>query len=177
MFRACLPHFLNPPFQGVAPFRGFVQERVSLAKRAIEKNGADALADWGTMYLFYGCRSSKEDYLYKDEWPEYQAVLGDKFKMFVAISREGPRKPDGSKIYVQDLLAREKEGIADALLNGKGYVYVCGDAKNMSKSVEAQLGRILGEGKAGAEGNLEAEGLKELNFLKEKSRYLTDVWS
>ena len=129
------------------------------------------------MYLFYGCRSSTEDYLYRDEWPEYQAVLGDKFKMFVAISREGPRKPDGSKIYVQDLLAREKEGIADALLNGKGYVYVCGDAKNMSKAVEGQLVRILGEGKAGAEGNADAEGLKELNFLKEKSRYLTDVWS
>jgi NADPH-ferrihemoprotein reductase len=129
------------------------------------------------MYLFYGCRSSQEDYLYREEWPEYQAVLGDKFKMFVAISREGPRKPDGSKIYVQDLLAREKEGIADALLNGKGYVYVCGDAKNMSKAVEAQLVRILGEGKAGAEGNAEADGLKELNFLKEKSRYLTDVWS
>jgi len=129
------------------------------------------------MYLFYGCRSSTEDYLYRDEWPEHQAVLGDKFKMFVAISREGPRKPDGSKIYVQDLLAREKEGIADALLNGKGYVYVCGDAKNMSKAVEGQLVRILGEGKAGAEGNADAEGLKELNFLKEKSRYLTDVWS
>jgi len=119
----------------------------------------------------------KEDYLYKEEWPEHQAVLGDKFKMFVAVSREGPRKPDGSKIYVQDLLAREKEGIADALLNGKGYVYVCGDAKNMSKAVEAQLIRILGESKIGAEGNVEAEGLKELNYLKEKSRYLTDVWS
>jgi len=131
------------------------------------------------MYLFYGCRSSKEDFLYKEEWPEYQAVLGNKFKMFVAVSREGPRKPDGSKIYVQDLLAKESEGIADALLNGRGYVYVCGDAKNMSKAVEGQLVHILGEGKvkAGAEGNAEAEGLKELNTLKEKSRYLTDVWS
>ena len=129
------------------------------------------------MYLFYGCRSSTEDFLYREEWPEYQAVLGDKFKMFVAVSREGPRKPDGSKIYVQDLLARESEGIADALLKGKGYVYVCGDAKNMSKAVETQLVHILGEAKAGTEGNPEAEGLKELNTLKEKSRYLTDVWS
>ena len=175
-----MSHFYSLPFsklslsQGIAPFRGFVQERVSLAKRAIEKSGEDALAEWGAMYLFYGCRSSKEDFLYKEEWPEYQAVLGDKFKMFVAVSREGPRKPDGSKVYVQDLLARESKGIADALINGKGYVYVCGDAKNMSKAVEAQLVHILG---AGAGGNAEAVGLKELNTLKEKSRYLTDVWS
>ncbi len=47
----------------------------------------------------------------------------------------------------------------------------------MSKAVEAQLVHILGGAKAGTEGNTEAEGLKELNTLKEKSRYLTDVWS
>lgn len=126
------------------------------------------------MTLFYGCRGANEDYLYKDEWPTYTQTLGEKFRMFVAISREGPRKPDGSKIYVQDLLWEDREAVVDTLINKKGYFYICGDAKNMSKGVEQVLMRILGEAVGGTAA---VEGAKELNALKEKSRYLTDVWS
>ena len=60
--------------QGVAPFRGFVQERVALARRSLDKNGPNALEDWGSIKLFYGCRREDEDYLYKDEWPKYTAM-------------------------------------------------------------------------------------------------------
>ena len=49
------------------------------------------------MYLFYGCRRSDEDYLYKDEWPKYAAELKGKFNMLVAFSRENT-KPDGSEL-------------------------------------------------------------------------------
>ena len=91
-----------------------------------------------------------------------------------AFSREPPYKPDGGKIYVQDLIWEDKEQIADAILNGKGYVYVCGDAKSMSKAVEETLCRILGEAKGGS---AEVEGVAELKLLKERSRFLTDVWS
>jgi len=158
----------------VAPFRGFVQERVALARRSIERNGPDALADWGTITLFYGCRKSTEDFLYKDEWPQYKDELKDKFIMHNAFSREPPYKPDGSKIYVQDLIWQEKDAVADAILNGKGYVYICGDAKNMSKAVEDVLCKILGEGKGGS---AEVEGAAEIKLLKERSRLLLDVWS
>lgn len=82
--------------QGVAPFRGFVQERVALARRAIEKSGPDALTEWAPMHLFYGCRRENEDYLYADEWPNYESELGGKLKMNVAFSRE-MKKPDGSE--------------------------------------------------------------------------------
>jgi len=75
-----------------------VQERVALARRAIEKSGPNALADWAPMHLFYGCRKSTEDYLYADEWPAYQSELGDKLHMHVAFSRE-MKKPDGSESY------------------------------------------------------------------------------
>ncbi|KAG8904602.1 NADPH-cytochrome P450 reductase [Tulasnella sp. 403] len=161
------------PGTGVAPFRGFVQERVALARKAIEKNGPDALKDWGQMSLFYGCRGENEDYLYKDEWPSYQADLKGKFSLHVAFSRSGPRKPDGSKIYVQDLMWNDREHIADAVLNQKAYIYICGDAKNMSKQVEEMLAKILAEAKgAGIE-----EGTKEVKTLKERSRLMLDVWS
>ncbi|KAL1736884.1 hypothetical protein EV714DRAFT_242318 [Schizophyllum commune] len=162
------------PGTGVAPFRGFVQERIALARRSIEKNGPDALADWGSITLYYGCRRSDEDFLYKDEWPQYEAELKGKFQMRCAFSREPPYKPDGGKIYVQDLIWEDKDRIADAVLNGKGYVYICGDAKNMAKSVEDTLARILGEAKGGS---AEVEGAAELKLLKERSRLLLDVWS
>ena len=159
--------------QGVAPFRGFIQERVSLARRSIEKNGPDALSDWGQIWLFYGCRRSDEDFLYKDEWPQYAEELKDKFTMRSSFSRE-KFNPDGSKIYVQDLIWNEREKLADAILNGKGYVYICGDAKNMSKAVEETLARILGQAKGGS---AEVEGVAEVKLLKERSRLLMDVWS
>lgn len=162
------------PFQGVAPFRGFVQERVALARRSIEKNGPDALADWGRISLFYGCRRSDEDFFYKEEWPQYIEELQGKFTMHCAFSRQPPYKPDGSKIYVQDLLWEDRQNVADAIINGKGYIYICGDAKSMSKAVEETLARILGEAKGGS---ADVEGVAEVKLLKERSRLMLDVWS
>ncbi|KAG5648378.1 hypothetical protein DXG03_004952 [Asterophora parasitica] len=167
------PVIMIGPGTGVAPFRGFIQERVALARRSIEKNGPDALADWGRISLFYGCRRSNEDYLYSDEWPKYAEELKGKFSMHCAFSREN-YKPDGSKIYVQDLIWDDRAHIADAILNGKGYVYICGEAKNMSKQVEDVLARILGEAKGGSAA---VEGAAELKLLKERSRLMLDVWS
>jgi NADPH-ferrihemoprotein reductase len=168
------PVIMIGPGTGVAPFRGFVQERVALARRTIEKNGPDGLADWGRITLFYGCRKSNEDFLYHDEWPQYIEELKGKFVMHNAFSREPPYKPDGGKIYVQDLLWNDRENVADAIINGKGYVYVCGDAKSMSKAVEDTLARILGEAKGGSG---EVEGAAEVKLLKERSRLMLDVWS
>ncbi|KIY45569.1 hypothetical protein FISHEDRAFT_49135 [Fistulina hepatica ATCC 64428] len=168
------PVIMVGPGTGVAPFRGFVQERVALARRSLEKNGPDALKDWGTITLFYGCRRSTEDFLYKDEWQTYIEELKGKFVMHKAFSREPPFKPDGSKIYVQDLMWEQREAIGDAIIDGKGYVYICGDAKGMSKAVENVLERILGEKRGGT---AEVEGAAEMKLLKERSRLLLDVWS
>ena len=125
------------------------------------------------MYLYYGCRSETDDYLYRDEWPGYQAELKEKLNMRVAFSRSGPRKPDGSKIYVQDLLWEDRAAISDAILNQKAYIYICGDGKSMSKSVEDALARILAEGKSVSV----EDGAKEVKTLKERSRLMMDVWS
>jgi len=168
------PVIMIGPGTGVAPFRGFVQERVALARRTIEKNGAEGLVDWGKISLFYGCRKSTEDFLYADEWPKYTEELGGKFVMHCAFSREPPYKPNGGKIYVQDLVWNDREHIADAIINGKGYIYICGDAKSMAKSVEDTLAKILGEAKGGS---AEVEGAAEMKLLKERSRLMLDVWS
>ena len=104
--------------QGVAPFRGFVQERVALAEKAIAKDGPDALKDWGTIALFYGCRRSSWDYLYKEEWEEYKKVLGDKFQLFVAFSRE----QNTPKTYVQQMIQQQDQLIKESVVDKKGYV-------------------------------------------------------
>jgi len=167
------PILMIGPGTGVAPFRGFIQERVSVARKAIEKNGPEALDNWGQMSLFYGCRGEHEDFLYGEEWPEYVKELNGKFVMHNAFSRSGPRKADGSKIYVQDLIWEDRENIARMIGEQKGYVYICGDAKSMAKAVEEVLARILGE----AQGKTIAEGQAELKQMKERSRLLLDVWS
>lgn len=145
-----------------------------MARRTIDKHGPEGLADWGPIRLYFGCRRSDQDFLYKDEWDGYGKELHGKFIMRCAFSREPPYKPDGSKIYVQDLIWEDQEQIADAILKGKGYVYVCGDAKGMAKGVEEILCKILGEAKGGS---AEVEGAAELKLLKERNRLLLDVWS
>lgn len=53
------PIIMIGPGTGVAPFRGFVQERAELAHKG-EKVGPTV--------LFYGCRRRDEDWLYREEW-------------------------------------------------------------------------------------------------------------
>ncbi|OCF59039.1 NADPH-ferrihemoprotein reductase [Kwoniella mangroviensis CBS 10435] len=168
-----VPIIMIGPGTGVAPFRGFVQERIALARKAIEKNGPDALKDWAPMYLFYGCRKPNEDFLYKDEWPEYEKELKGVFRMKVAFSRE-MTKPDGSKVYVQDLIHDLRSELAPLIVDKRAYIYICGDAKSMSKAVEERLTQMLGEAKGGS---AQVEGVKELKMLKERNRLMTDVWS
>lgn len=53
------PIIMVGPGSGVAPFRGFVQERAAQAK---------AGENVGKTILFFGCRKSSEDFLYREEW-------------------------------------------------------------------------------------------------------------
>lgn len=65
--------------------------------------------------------------------------MGDKFEMHTAFSREGPEK-----VYVQHLLKQQGKIIND-LLEQKAYFYVCGDAANMAREVNAVLVQIIAE--------------------------------
>ena len=71
------------------------------------------------MYLYFGCRHEKEDYIYREELEQYLAD-GTLSKIYTAFSRDGPKK-----VYVQHLLKQNQDEVWSVLDNG-GHVYVCG---------------------------------------------------
>lgn len=153
------PVILIGPGTGIAPMRAFVRERVA------RKKAADVTV--GKTLVFYGCRREEEDYLYREEWPEYARTLGDDFEFEVAFSRQDPAK----KVYVQQkLLARS--GDINKLIEDGAFIYVCGDASKMARDVQATLGKILVKERS----ITEERGADLIRSLKVQNRYQEDVW-
>ncbi|KAL0256365.1 hypothetical protein SLS55_008759 [Diplodia seriata] len=152
------PIIMVGPGTGAAPFRGFVQERAAQAR---------AGENVGKTVLFFGCRRRDEDFLYKEEWEQYQKDLGDKFEMHTAFSREGP-----NKVYVQHKIEENAE-IVDQLLQQKAYFYVCGDAANMARAVNDLLGQIISKQR----GLPESKGEEIVKSMRASNQYQEDVWS
>ena len=140
------------PGTGVAPFRGFLQER--------EATGAT-----GRNWLFYGGRSLYHDFLYQLEW---QQALKRKslHRVDVAFSRD-----QAQKIYVQHRLKEAGKELFGWLSNG-AYLYVCGDASAMAPDVHAALLSIVGE-----HGGMDADDAQAwVSDLTSDGRYLRDVY-
>jgi len=153
---ASTPIIMIGPGTGLAPFRGFWQERKAL------KDQGQAL---GEALLFFGCRNMKCDYIYQEEMAEAlaQGVISD---LRVAFSRDGP-----NKTYVQHLL-KEQGSAVMRLLNSGAHLYVCGDAKHMARDVNKTLAEILQE-----EGGLTASETEAMiKSWQDTGRYSRDVW-
>lgn len=80
---------------------------------------------------------------------QHKKTMGDKFEMHNAFSREGPKK-----VYVQHLLKEQGKMVND-LLEQKAYFYVCGDAANMAREVNAVLVQIIAEHRGKTEAKAE----------------------
>jgi len=152
------PVIMVGPGTGVAPFRGFVQERAELAKRG---------EDVGHTVLFFGCRKSSEDWLYKEEWEIYKQALGDKLTIFNAFSRE-----QAHKVYVQHLI-KQNGKLVNELLQQKANFYVCGDAAHMAREVNDVLGQIIAQER----GVDEKKADQVVKSMRSSGVYQEDVWS
>ncbi|QSX78380.1 assimilatory sulfite reductase (NADPH) flavoprotein subunit [Agrilutibacter solisilvae] len=140
------------PGTGVAPFRGFVQDRAS-----------DAAG--GRQWLLFGNPHARSDFLYQLEW-QRALERGELHHLDLAFSRDQTHK-----VYVQDRL-REHGARLHAWLAGGAHLYVCGDATRMARDVHATLIEILAE----HGGVSTAQAQEQLNDLQAQGRYARDVY-
>ena len=145
------PMIMVGPGTGIAPFRGFIQER-------IERNAT------GENWLFFGDRT-RNDYLYQETLEKWQEQ--GKVRLSLAWSRENNKQ----KTYVQNLMLKEGADLFNALEKG-GYFFVCGDASKMAKDVDATLLEIVA--RFGAMSIDKATNY--INELKKQKRYVRDVY-
>ena len=151
------PLVMIGPGTGLAPFRGFLQER------AHRRSGGAAL---GPAMLFFGCRRADEDFLYADELRRYAA--DGIVDLHVALSRA----PDAPRVYVQDLIRRERDEVW-RLIEAGATIYVCGDGGRMEPDVKRALVDLYCE-RAGATA---AQGESWIADMGARNRYVLDVWA
>jgi cytochrome P450/NADPH-cytochrome P450 reductase len=153
---ASVPIIMIGPGTGLAPFRGFLQERAARKEKG---------ASLGPAMLFFGCRHPEQDFLYAGELKAF-AVDGIT-ELHTAFSRA-----DGAKAYVQHLVAAEKDKVWQLIEQG-AIVYVCGDGGKMEPDVKATLVSIYRE-RSGADA---AAGARWIEDMGAKNRYVLDVWA
>ncbi|KAG5985077.1 hypothetical protein E4U55_001580 [Claviceps digitariae] len=147
---------------GLAPFRGFVQERAAMISAG--RSLAPAL-------LFFGCRAPGTDDLYAAELSQWEQLGA------VDVRWAYSRRPSASRDcrYVQHRLSLDREDVA-ALWDRGASIYVCG-SKHVGRAVEEvflDMIREAGRKKNGRE--LTMEAAREWFDGQRKERYLTDVF-
>ncbi len=153
---ASVPIIMIGPGTGLAPFRGFLQERAAQKAKG---------ASLGPAMLFFGCRHPDQDFIYADELKAFAA--SGIAELHTAFSRA-----DGPKTYVQDLIAAQKDR-AWSLIEQGAIVYVCGDGGRMEPDVKAALVAIYRE----RTGSDAAAGQRWIEDLGANNRYVLDVWA
>ncbi|KAL2869660.1 bifunctional cytochrome P450/NADPH--P450 reductase [Aspergillus lucknowensis] len=152
---------------GIAPFRGFLQERAALRQQNREL--APAL-------LFFGCRAPGRDDLYRDqlrEWQE-QGVVDVRW----AFSRAADRS-EGCR-HVNDRIWHDRKDVVEMWKNG-AKVFVCG-SRGVADSVKGAILAIFREEmarreSAGEEGSgLQEDSAEKWMEAQRKVRYVMDVF-
>lgn len=146
------PMIMVGPGTGIAPFRGFLQER-------------RALGHPGRNWLFFGDQHRSDNFYYRDE---LESMVADGFlsRLDVAFSRD-----QAERVYVQHKMADHGADVWRWLDDG-AHFYVCGDATRMARDVDAALTDILK-----THGGMSDEGAHHYKReLVAEKRYVRDVY-
>jgi sulfite reductase (NADPH) flavoprotein alpha-component len=146
------PMIMVGPGTGIAPFRAFLEER--------EATGAK-----GWNWLFFGDQRRGTDFLYEEQLLGWQRS-GLLARLDLAFSRD-----QAGKIYVQDRMLENAAGLWEWLKAG-AHFYVCGDASQMARDVDAALHQIAET----AGGKSAGEARTYVAALKSAGRYQRDVY-
>lgn len=139
------------PGTGIAPFRGFVQERA--------ETGAS-----GRNWLFFGAQHFNTGFLYQVEWQD-ALQRRELHRLDLAFSRD-----QAGKVYVQDRLRERGAELYDWLQSG-AHLYVCGSIA-MGKDVHAALLDVV----AAHNGGNADTAAEYLTSLQTQGRYARDVY-
>jgi cytochrome P450/NADPH-cytochrome P450 reductase len=151
---------------GLAPFRGFIQERA--AQIGAGRSLAPAL-------LFYGCHSQDTDALYSESlarWEKLGAV-----SVRYAFSRKA-EDSEGCK-YVQDRLYHDRKEVVD-LFEAGAKMFVCG-SREVGEGVQETIIKMAKERSAEVQG----KDVSEVNDERARAwfeglrneRFATDVFA
>lgn len=140
------------PGTGIAPFRGFLQER--------KVSGGS-----GKNWLFFGDQKASTDFLYQEELKTFQSE-GVLHRLHTAFSRD-----QAQKVYVQDRMREQSSELWKWIEEGASF-YVCGDAKRMAKDVDQTLHQIIIK-----EGGMSPDqATTYVEQMKKEKRYQRDVY-
>ncbi|KAL7554490.1 hypothetical protein ACHAWF_018524 [Thalassiosira exigua] len=155
------PIIMVGPGTGVAPFMGFLEEREMILKKG---------ENLGPAHLFFGCRTSTHDFIYKEKLQAYASngVLSSD-GLHVAFSREERQ----AKVYVQDLVDENSEEMWKLINELGAIVFICGDAKRMAPDVKKAF--ISAAAKHGKMSQAAAENW--MGGMVNEGRYVEDVYA
>lgn len=143
---------------GLAPFRGFVQER------AIQAGAGRAV---GPALLFFGCDHPAVDDLYRAEFDAWEAAG------VVSVRRAFAAAPEGGVRFVQHRVWADRVEVAE-LFGAGAHVYVCGDGRRMAPAVRRTFVDIYREatGVTTEEADRWADAIE-----RDTGRYVADVFA
>jgi cytochrome P450/NADPH-cytochrome P450 reductase len=151
------PLILIGPGTGIAPLRGFLEERA-------HQHGHGTQV--GMSQVFVGCRHPEHDYFYRQEMQAWeQAGIAQIHTAYSAVTGHPAR-------FVQNALAHSAETVWQAIEDG-AYIYVCGDGRRMAPAVREALAAVHRERTGGDDETAQ----QWLARLEADGRYQQDVFA
>ncbi|KAH8734360.1 cytochrome P450 [Ilyonectria robusta] len=146
---------------GLAPFRGFIQERAAMIGSG--RKLAPAI-------LFFGCRSPDVDDLYREELDEWQRLGAVDVRRAYSRASE---KSEGCR-HVQDRMWKDREDVIDLWQKG-ATVFVCG-SRGVAESAKESIIKIKIEMESRIDGKTDLEATQKWFESLRNIRYVTDVF-
>jgi cytochrome P450/NADPH-cytochrome P450 reductase len=150
---ASVPMILICAGTGLAPFRGFLEDR------ALRGGGAETL-------LFFGCDHADVDFLYRDELAAWERAG------VVTVLPAFSLQPVDDVAFVQHRVWQERARVAELIDRG-ATIFVCGDGQRMAPAVRSAIERIYRDRKKCSD----AEARAWLDTLEREGRYVADVFA